>query len=319
MVVATRRRPEALAEGLTGLRGSIAGSLEVIVVDNSDGDESTREVAAAAGARYLHEPCGGLSRARTVGARAATGEFVAFIDDDAVPEAGWLGRHRSAYDDPAVAATTGAILPMGRPDGKRNGFTSGQWSSQVGVKLDRHSPSWFERANFGGIGNGGNMTFRRSLFEAGWGFHEDLGLPQPMGGEENFAFHELIHAGWRVAFMPGACVFHPEVIDDRILADLGRRNLRSALTYAAFLLAEARGYRRQLVGYLVGSARGAARWWRLEAGPPLPTVPLLERVWAASLAPLMYARRRLSCRGRLPRRSPPAGPLGGAGRKSACK
>jgi GT2 family glycosyltransferase len=63
---------------------------EVIVVDNASRDGSAR-VAAEAGALVLHEPVPNRCLARNRGVRAASGELLAFIDADCVPDAGWLG------------------------------------------------------------------------------------------------------------------------------------------------------------------------------------------------------------------------------------
>ena len=41
--------------------------------------------------------------------------------------------------------------------------------------VDRQEPAWFEMANFGGVGDGGNMAFRRRAFDIWPGFHERLG------------------------------------------------------------------------------------------------------------------------------------------------
>ena len=46
----------------------------------------------------------------------------------------------------------------------------GRWLKSNGNRprqVDRKTPLWFELANFGGIGDGMNMAFRRSAFEVG--------------------------------------------------------------------------------------------------------------------------------------------------------
>lgn len=50
-----------------------------------------------------------LSQSRNIGIREAAGEIVCFIDDDAVPEPGWLSAIVTAYDDPNVGAVGGYI------------------------------------------------------------------------------------------------------------------------------------------------------------------------------------------------------------------
>ena len=66
--------------------------------------------------------------------------------------------------------------------------------------FDRETPFWFERANFGGIGDGGNMAFRRCVFDIWPGFDERLGRGAVIdGGEEHYAFFSLLDRGYRIA------------------------------------------------------------------------------------------------------------------------
>ena len=64
---------------------------EVIVVDDGSTD-STADIAAGYGVRLIRTANQGLSAARNEGLRAARGEIVAYIDDDARPDRDWL-RH----------------------------------------------------------------------------------------------------------------------------------------------------------------------------------------------------------------------------------
>lgn len=52
----------------------------------------------------------GLSGARNTGVDRAQGDILAFLDDDAVPRAGWLAHLRSAFIDPTVAGVGGGIV-----------------------------------------------------------------------------------------------------------------------------------------------------------------------------------------------------------------
>lgn len=64
--------------------------VELVVCDNNSTDR-TAEVAAAGGARVVFEPVNQIGRARNAGARAATGDWLIFVDADSRPGAPLLG------------------------------------------------------------------------------------------------------------------------------------------------------------------------------------------------------------------------------------
>lgn len=122
----------------------------------------------------------GLSGARNTGTAAATGDVVAFLDDDAVAQPGWLAGHARHYEDPVVLGVGGEVLPA--------------W--------ERAAPRWFP-VEFGWVVGcsyrgqptvtapvrnpiGANMSFRRSVIEAVGGFATSLGRvgATPEGCEE---------------------------------------------------------------------------------------------------------------------------------------
>src|SRR5438876_10295673 len=90
VVVPTRDRPRLLREALASIRAVEGGDLrlEILVADNGT-DHETRLVAEEFGARWLRAERPGASATRNVGLREATGEFIAFLDDDDV----WLSDH----------------------------------------------------------------------------------------------------------------------------------------------------------------------------------------------------------------------------------
>jgi glycosyltransferase involved in cell wall biosynthesis len=96
VVVPTRRRPRALRDCLLGVsRQKLERSLfEVVVVDDGgqDAAEVAEELREALPVRALvHARRRGPGAARNAGAAAARGRFIAFIDDDCVPDQEWLG------------------------------------------------------------------------------------------------------------------------------------------------------------------------------------------------------------------------------------
>ena len=112
VVVCTRDRPELLARCLDGLAAQAPPPEDVLVVDNAPSDDRTAKLCAERGVRYVEEPCPGLDFARNRAVREATGEVLAFVDDDVVPDGGWLEGVRSVWrDHPDAGAMTGQVLP----------------------------------------------------------------------------------------------------------------------------------------------------------------------------------------------------------------
>ena len=94
-----------------------SGADEVIVVDDGS-DDSTGDVAVAAGALCVRQENGGASRARITGSHRATGTFLVFLDsDDELVPAG-VGRSVEVLaGDPELAVAAGTVI--GTSDGVR--------------------------------------------------------------------------------------------------------------------------------------------------------------------------------------------------------
>jgi O-antigen biosynthesis protein len=266
VVVCTRNRAALLGRCLASLSRLEHPDHEVIVVDNTPGQPEVEQLAKDVGARYLVERRTGLSRARNSGARAAEGEVVAYIDDDAVADRDWLSHHSAVLEDPHLGATTGRVFPtsLGSAASRAYAASGGEDLGEVAFRVDRTAPGWFERTNFGGVGIGVNMAFRRTLFDSGWGFRESLGVG-PVGailGEEHYAFFTLVQAGHAVAYVPEAIVHHDYPVTGTELRRHRARILRGSVAYMIMLLVEEPEHRRDTCRYLRGAARGTRRSWR---------------------------------------------------------
>jgi glycosyltransferase involved in cell wall biosynthesis len=112
VIVPTCDRPAFLREALTSIR-AIEGSdlaFEILVADNGVVPE-TSAVAKEFGAIYLKASAHGASAARNVGLRAATGEYLAFLDDDDVWLPGNVRPHLALLDSrPALDAVIGQTI-----------------------------------------------------------------------------------------------------------------------------------------------------------------------------------------------------------------
>ncbi|MDF2976564.1 MAG: glycosyl transferase family 2 [Actinomycetospora sp.] len=116
VVVPVRDRATELARLLDAVRATAPGVGEVVVVDDGSADpDATARVAAAHGARVVaHATSRGPAAARNTGAAAATGELVAFLDSDVVPDPGWLEPLLGHLADPAVALAAPRIVAWSR-------------------------------------------------------------------------------------------------------------------------------------------------------------------------------------------------------------
>jgi len=86
-------------------------SMEVIVVDDGSTDDSA-EIARSHGFAVISTANCGLSSARNTAIAAATGEIVAFIDDDAVPDPHWLTYLVDTFERTDFVAVGGPNLPV---------------------------------------------------------------------------------------------------------------------------------------------------------------------------------------------------------------
>jgi GT2 family glycosyltransferase len=294
VIVASRERPGLLERCLKALEGQHVSPAELIVVDNTSGDAATRAIAERAGARYLLEPRRGVSHARNAGARAAAGEIVAFTDDDAVPDAGWLAALASEFDDASVAAVSGLTLRI--DDGAGRLSSHPIFGAHERIVLDRGAPDWFERASFGGIVGGCNLAIRRTAFATWPGFDVRLGAGTSAGGmEEHHAFFTLIDAGHRVVYTPAAKVHHPAPETAEDLRQEHLRAVRAAGFFLALVIAEHPRQRRRAARYAVETITGATRTWRL--APPNPAASRLLTARGATWGILLYLTSRSRRRG----------------------
>lgn len=217
IAVCTKDRAARLAR----LLGSVAPldptgfrSVEVLVVDNAPADDATRRaVEGFPGVRYVLEPRAGLDFARNAALQAATGDYLAYLDDDVVVDRNYLDALAAAIvARPDAGGFTGLVLPF-RLDTEaqvrfesRGGFGRG------------FRPTEFRKDRFGNrlhpvgagiLGAGCNMCFdRRLLLELG-GFDEalDTGAPLPGGGDLDI-FYRVLRSGRPMVYEPGYAVFH---------------------------------------------------------------------------------------------------------------
>ena len=233
-------RLERLLASLDTVRGgSRFRSLELLVVDNASVDASTRDAAHSIdGVRYVREPRAGLDFARNAAVRAATGELLAFLDDDVVVDRHWLdGLYEVWSDCPDAGGYTGLVLPF-RLDTRAQveferfgGF--GRGFSRIHHRAAKLGNP-LHPVGAGIVGAGCNMTFDRALLVALGGFDEalDTGAPLPGGGDLDI-FYRVLRAGRSIVYEPHYAVFHEH---RETLAQLRRQYWSWGLGFMAFLV-----------------------------------------------------------------------------------
>jgi len=203
----TRDRLEVLTEAVDSLRAQTLPPHEIVlVIDHAP--ELLDEVRALWPDLKIvaNRERKGLSGARNSGVAEATGEVVAFLDDDAIAASDWLARLAAAYADPDVLGAGGTVRPRwveGKP-----GWFPPEFDWVVGCT---HSGMPQELEPVRNL-VGANMSFRRQpLLEVG-GFSHDLGRvgTLPVGCEET-DLSIRVHQRWpeaEILYDPAAEVEH---------------------------------------------------------------------------------------------------------------
>ena len=269
------------------------------MVDNAPSDARSRDVARRWGVQYVIEPVRGLSRARNRGARSCETEIIAYIDDDAVAEPDWLTVLARDFEDPLVAAVTGSVLPLqGSIETSLPCELAVPYRSERGQRriIDQETPGWFEITNFGEMGDGLNMAFRRRVFDVWPGFEVKLGRGAILdGGEEHYAFSNLIERGYRMVYNPLAMVRHAA---PRTTQEQRSRHLSVIATttaYITYLAVEHPSCRRALARYLLDRLWSTARSWTTRpARASTRVVPRWLSLLAMFAGPWIYVRARMA-------------------------
>jgi glycosyltransferase involved in cell wall biosynthesis len=187
---------------------------ELLVIDNAPSDDTTAKlVKRSSPARYVWERRPGLDFARNRAWMEATGDLIAYLDDDVVVDSGWFAGLEEAWGENSDAAGfTGLVMPL-RMDTtaqvlfeKRNGFRRGFDKNRFGREMPGNP---LYPCGAGIFGAGCNMAFRRDVLRDIGGFDEalDTGAPLPGGGDLDI-FYRIIRAGHVVVYEPSYMVFH---------------------------------------------------------------------------------------------------------------
>ena len=204
VVIPVLNAARTLPRTLAALAALAPAPDELVFVDNGSTDDTRARLtafsAAGAGAKVLvlDEPRRGASVARNTGARAATGEVVAFTDADCCPRPDWLAGLTAPLADPTVGAVAGRLHST-PPAGVVEAFSS-LFTLQAPAAAARHT-RWTPWA--GGFPTA-NLAVRRALLERVGGFDESVAIY----GEDYDLCARLYAHRTAIVYTPAAGVEH---------------------------------------------------------------------------------------------------------------
>jgi GT2 family glycosyltransferase len=311
VVVATHDRPELLAECIRSVFAGRVVPDRLVVVDNAPSTDATARLVARLARTeprlgYVREDWPGLARAHNAALPYVRTELVAFTDDDVVVGPHWLERMVDAFaSDDRVSCVTGLIAPR-ELDTLPQQWVEGNSIFDKGLQRrtfdnDEHRPADpLFPLTAGVLGSGANMAFRTADLRARGGFDDTLGTGTPaMGGDDLAAFYDVITAGQRLVYEPGAIVLHRHYRD---YAGLRRQTYGYGAGLGAYLTRCVLRDPRAALTFL-RHAPAAARRARKILTPPaitgLPPYPrdLTVQQWRGLVAgPWRYLRSRHEAR-----------------------
>ncbi|MCG2686463.1 glycosyltransferase family 2 protein [Candidatus Parcubacteria bacterium] len=183
---------------------------EVLVVDNGSTDGSNVMVAHQFGDRVQLLPLAknfGPAYARNRGVEQAQGKYLAFLDNDTIPDKNWLGAAVGEMEkDISIGAVQCKLLLAS--DRKKFDY-AGDYLSQYGFLVQRVEASVVDHGQFDQkdeilSAKSAAMLIRKDVFEEVGGFDEDYFIYL----EETDLGWRTWLAGYRIIFVPDSVVYH---------------------------------------------------------------------------------------------------------------
>ncbi|PVZ04591.1 glycosyl transferase family 2 [Actinomycetospora cinnamomea] len=203
----TEQRWDDVLAAVASVQAQSLDPHELIVVIDHNADLHARLARALPDAIVIeNQEARGLSGGKNTGVAAATGEVVAFLDDDAVAGPEWLRTFAEGYADPEVFGVGGLTLPWWATERPR--WFPEEFDWVVGCTFTGRDP--------GRVRNllGGNASFRRVAFALAGGFPTHIGRTsareRPLGCEETEFCIRLAtrRPGARFVYDPRAVIWH---------------------------------------------------------------------------------------------------------------
>lgn len=219
VAVCTRDRPADLTRCLAALTQITDIEFELLVVDNAPSSDATQQVVEKLmqqfpQVRYVQEPRPGLNWARNRAILEATGEIIAYTDDDVVVDPQWVKALAETFaQHPTVMGVTGLVVPAELETEaqmlfeRNGGFSKGFW--RWGYCFPRGQGMHWSHLGTGNLGTGANMAFRKAVFSQIGSFDPSLDVGTPTHGAGDLEmFFRILKAGWGMIYEPRALVWH---------------------------------------------------------------------------------------------------------------
>ncbi len=184
-----------------------ADRLEIIIVENASGDDSLSKLKSIPGDIILVESKKnlGFTGGCNLGVEKASGEYIAFLNNDARPHKNWISEGISAFHgDPNIGAVASKVLDW---EGSRVDYV-GSAITWYGMGYKPHA---------GEVDRGKWDAPRDVLFGTGAAMFVRTEVFRQLGGfdDEYFMFYDDVDLGWRLnllgyrfRFQPSSLVYH---------------------------------------------------------------------------------------------------------------
>jgi glycosyltransferase involved in cell wall biosynthesis len=212
VAICTHNRAKDVGEAIESVltQNFAKNEIEIVVIDNRSTDHTAQVVDGlqqrhGPRVRYILENKLGLSVARNRAIREANGEFILFLDDDALASSHWVQHIVDVFErDRAIGCVGGKIDPIWEseepdwiPEEYRSVFTILDYTNGV---MEMPSPA---------IPYGANIAFRTSVFSHFKPFREDLGrVGKNLLSSEESELIARLRAKYKVYYTSYASVKH---------------------------------------------------------------------------------------------------------------
>ncbi len=193
VVVCTFNGSRTIRGCLEGIEKIRYPNYETIVIDDGSTD-GAGDIAQEFRAQLIRTENRGLSAARNLGWQSATGEIVAYIDDDARPDPDWLTYLAAAFLKTDYAGVGGPNIPF-LDDGPTASCVAGSPGGPAQVLISDNEAEHIP---------GCNMAFRRNWLEAINGFDSQF----RQAGDDVDVCWRIRERGGRLGFSPAAMIWH---------------------------------------------------------------------------------------------------------------